>query len=755
MSSVATDQPSPPLAGDGVNKRKQGSAACVHCHRRKVRCDARAVGLPCTNCRSSGKTDCRIHEKKKRLAVRSILDPVPIRSRPLPTSENNHSTTATPGFPGAFPGSNTATPLASGLPQHGFQSNAGSQPLMRQDLSHAHEAHTEMEQRLVKLIDEEDSGRREIQRGVRAFYVGHEHSNMSFLIRQQRDQDDDVFHFASNEIPRRQIKTGHDQLLMDALTLPETPLADELVQAYFTYVNPGFPVVDEDLFMTQYRNKDPTDPPPILLLQAILLVGTHVTKAKVERDALKEIFFRRTKYLFDNRIERNRDILVQTALLLTWHSDSADDDVAADAHFWVGVAARIATGLGMHRNPVSSSFVTRDRRMWRRVWYILVQFDVMVSLSHGRPQAINLDDSDVSPLTPADFENCGPHVQTDFVINFTELCTMISYVMRDRFGLRASDERRKAVLKEADESLANWSLKLPDNLRLRASDMDPWSAMLHLTYNNFLILLHRPHPRASAYNDDYGPHDAEICSAAAGVIASIFEELRMNDRLKYLWYTGVHTLFTAMIQVRVELRFSNPVLAINALRRFDSASYSLRELANYWVHAGTILRLFEDSKRLQDDLRLATREGPKPFNGSQPSNKMATTDAAAAMQTTQTPRPLSFGVPTPDSTPLQQTTLSPQPNPPQFDNWITAPLRLNVGPLDRSESYSNSAMQVDQIEPSRDLMDWRQLFSFTDSDLPVPMTVEGLPELEDEWRQIYWQDTPMADLIHDGGWMHN
>jgi hypothetical protein len=34
-----------------------------------------------------------------------------------------------------------------------------------------------------------------------------------------------------------------------------------------------------------------------------------------------------------DRIERNRDILVQAALLLTWHSDSADDDVAADAHF--------------------------------------------------------------------------------------------------------------------------------------------------------------------------------------------------------------------------------------------------------------------------------------------------------------------------------------------------------------------------------------------------------------------------------------
>ncbi|KAJ5740505.1 transcriptional regulator family: Fungal Specific TF [Penicillium malachiteum] len=758
MSSVH-DNASSPLPGDGVSKRKQGSAACVHCHRRKVRCDARVVGTPCTNCRTSGKPDCRIHEKKKRLAVRSILDPVPIRSRPLPTSDHAaHPTTSAgtplpPSFPTAFGGGVPA--IASNPPQQTFLSNAAEPFRQGPDLSHAHEAHTEMEQHLVKLIDEEESGRREIQRGVRAFYVGHEHSNMSFLIRQQRDQDDDVYHFASNEIPRRQMKTGHDQLLMDALTLPEPALADELVQAYFTFVNPGYPIVDEDLFMTQYRNRDPSDPPPILLLQAILLVGAHVSRGKAERDALKEIFFRRTKYLFDNRIERNRDILVQTALLLTWHSDSADDDVAADAHFWVGVAARIATGLGMHRNPVSGRFVTRDRRMWRRTWFILVQFDVMISLSYGRPQAINLDDSDVSPLTLADFKNCGPHVQAEFVIHFTELCTMISYLIRDRFGLRASDERRKAVLQEADESLANWSLKLPDNLRLRASDMDPWSAMLHLTYNNFLILLHRPHPRASAYSDDYGPHDAEICSAAAGVIASIFEELRLNDRLKFLWYTGVHTLFTAMIQVRVELRFSNPVLAINALRRFDSASYSLRELAQYWVHAGTILRLFEDSKRLQEDLRMATSDRTKSYNGIPSSSKMPLTaaEAAAALQAVHTPRPMSFGVPTPESshTPMQQSTLSPQPNP-QFDNWITAPLRLNVGPLERNDPYSNS-IQVDQMDQTRDYPDWRQLFSFTDSDLAVPHAGESLLELEDEWRQIYWQDTPMADLIQDGTWI--
>ncbi|KAF7597105.1 hypothetical protein BBP40_010579 [Aspergillus hancockii] len=755
--------------GNGVTKRKSGSAACVHCHRRKVRCDARVVGLPCSNCRSAGKSDCRIHEKKKRLAVRSILDPVPIRCRPPSISDATpKSLPSTPLQPTAFtttfrgvqpevmspiaPGAATSqSPHASYTNSNAHSNHHAPPPITetqtcnRQSGSERcidQDANADLEKRLVKLIDEEESGSREIQRGVRAIYVGHELSNMSFLIRQQRDKDDDVYHFAGNEIPRRQLRTGHDQLLMDALTLPEPALADELVHAYFTHVNPGYPIIEEDLFMTQYRNRDPADPPPILLLQTILLVGTHVTRQKAERDALKDIFFRRAKWLFDSRIERNRDIMVQAALLMTWHSDSADDDVAANAHYWVGVAARIATGLGMHRNPVSSRFVSRDRRMWRRLWYILVQFDVMVSLSYGRPQAINLEDSDVSPLTASDFEGCGPRVQTEYAIHFSELCTMISYIIRERFGLRVSVERRKAALQEADETLANWSLKLPDILRLRASDMDPWSAMLHLTYNNFLILLHRPHPRASAYSDDYGPHDAEICSAAAGVIASIFEELRLNDRLKFLWYSGVHTLFTAMIQVRVELRFSNPVLAINALRRFDSASYSLRELAKYWSHANTILRLFEDSKRLQEDLKMATSERPRRFSSTHNQNKNTNNTSNPPNPTSTTMHPeqpqIPYEVPTPESPRMPSTTMSSHQNQ-SFDSWIP----------------SNHLTSVDPMSEPREFLDWRQLFSFTDPDQSVlPMPMEGLPELEDEWRQIYWQETPISDLLQDGGWMH-
>ena len=361
------------------------------------------------------------------------------------------------------------------------------------------------------------------------------------------------------------------------------------------------------------------------------------------------------------------------------------------------------------------------------------------------------------PLTPADFVGCGARVQIDFVIHFSGLCSMISYIIRERFGLTASMERRKAILPEADEALANWSLSLPDSLRLRGS-MDSWSAMLHLTYNNFLILLHRPHPRASAYSEDYGPHDAEICSAAAGVITSIFEELRQKDCIKYLWCSGVHTLFTAMIQVRVELRFSNPVLAINALRRFDSTLSSLRCLAECWTSAETILRLFENSKKLQQDLRLVHEEAPGQVREAQDNDMSVDT------------KPGSVAVPM--ATPIVsqshaqvdvggnafhggnlidsgQTLRAPNPHnhneerpSGQFQYNGNVPNETNDVPANHNGEGS---------EHSGNFLDWKQLFPFAGLEEPGPMNIEGLMDIEEEWRQLY-MEPQMSDLLQESIW---
>jgi transcriptional regulatory protein AMDR len=359
-------------------------------------------------------------------------------------------------------------------------------------LSSMHDAG--VQRNLVEMLSQEDIDRRVIKKGVRIVYVGQDFSNINYLIR-HRARNEAVHHFPANQIPRQLTSQHLDRIPKEAFYLPAPAVVDDLLENYFRIVNPGFPVIDQDIFMRQYRSRNPQDPPSLLVLQAVLLVGAHVSRAYPNRDELKSGFFRRAKMLFDARFEGNRDVVVQAALLLTWHSEGIDD-VGSNSYHWVSVAVRTAFGLGMHRDSRPSTLVPQDRRIWRRLWWILVQFDVLVTLSYGRPQAINLDDADVPPLTLQDFDGLDGNVDAEFVIHYAELCAIISQVLRERFGLRASLAAKTAASKRADSKLASWMSNLPSSLRPGSphGNVSIWAALLHINLNNFLILLHRPPP---------------------------------------------------------------------------------------------------------------------------------------------------------------------------------------------------------------------------------------------------------------------
>lgn len=244
----------------------------------------------------------------------------------------------------------------------------------------------EVKRHLAEFIGQEDLNEKPIGIGVRLLYVGTDVSNLHFLVR-QRERSRGVYHFPSLQLSRRFTAYEPNLILPDAFVLPDKPLVDELIKAYFELVAPGFPIIDESVFMAQYNSRNPEDPPSLLVLHAMLLVGAHVSKQLPERDALKAMFFRRAKLLFDARHERDRLFVTQAALLLTWHSDGAED-ITANCWHYVGIAARTATGLGMHRDVGPSKLVTLDKRTWRRVWWVLVQLDVLISLSYGRPQSM-------------------------------------------------------------------------------------------------------------------------------------------------------------------------------------------------------------------------------------------------------------------------------------------------------------------------------------------------------------------------------
>ncbi|KAF7547457.1 hypothetical protein G7046_g8998 [Stylonectria norvegica] len=463
----------------------------------------------------------------------------------------------------------------------------------------------DVKRHLVEMLSQQDIDKRVMQKGVRIVYVGQEYSNMNYLIR-HRARDEAVHHFPANQISRKYTSHELDRIPREAFAMPALVVVDELLQNYFRYVNPGFPVLDEDMFMAQYRNRDASNPPSLLVLQATLMVGAHVSRSRPDRDELKTVFFRRAKMLFDARFEWNRDVVVQAALLLTWHSEGVED-IGANSYYWIGIAVRTALGLGMHRDVGPSTLISHDKRLWRRLWWILVQFDVIVSLSYGRPQAINLDECDVPQLGPSDFDEFDEKIDGAFLIHQTSLCCIISKAIKQRFGLSVPPAKKRAALNEADHELARWMASLPSNLRLLSGDRStsPWPVMLHINYSNFLILLHRPPPKPASMASVIKQDDIEICSTAAASMIGLFETVVSRNGLRYMNVFAVDALFTTLIQLSAEIRVSNPILSGHARARFDSALGILRSLAEHWLNAESILRLFDDSsERMRQELQI-------------------------------------------------------------------------------------------------------------------------------------------------------
>ena len=107
-----------------------------------------------------------------------------------------------------------------------------------------------------------------------------------------------------------------------ALDLPGGLVRDELVDAFFQWVDPLVPIVRKSEFFRNYR--DPGKAPSLLLLQAILAAGSTVCKSpaqKVDEEPCAydpAIYFNRARLLYEANYEKDPVTLVQSLILMGW-----------------------------------------------------------------------------------------------------------------------------------------------------------------------------------------------------------------------------------------------------------------------------------------------------------------------------------------------------------------------------------------------------------------------------------------------------
>lgn len=449
---------------------------------------------------------------------------------------------------------------------------------------------------------------------IRLAYMGTPTSNIAHLITLKRLANP-TLHFPYPPIrPPRPWKPesvwgplGNIDIANDAACFPSKEIRDALVEAFFEKIFPGFPVVEESMFRRQYADRN--KPPPLILFQAVLLAGAHVCDHPTvasSRITVKRTLFRRASMLFHLRHENDRLHMAQAALLFAWHLENSDS-VCGGSYYWLGIAQRIAFGMGMHRDlslKASSRLPAWERRLYRRLWWTILQWEVFSCLEHGRPCMINLNDTDQPPLEIQDFaegetEQVNQRVQFDYIMRNVRI-SLIGLRILQMNAPSIPPEEAASMGPSLETSLADFALDL--------SPMDNfWSCQLRIHYNLVLLHLHRtqssinsPAPRLA------GSH--EICSDAAQAILSCLETIVHRGWTGQCPFTTVSAAMAAAIHMSLDARSSlsqgPSVIALNAQDRLARLLRCARELEGFWPSAGAVYRLFDE---LSEELKALAR----------------------------------------------------------------------------------------------------------------------------------------------------
>lgn len=317
-----------------------------------------------------------------------------------------------------------------------------------------------------------------------------------------------------------------------ALTFPPFATCLPVVQAYFKWFHPCFPVLDRPATARKFAAMDLSP----FLFQAMLFIGaTYCEEAAVvamgfrDRTEAKSLLYTRARLLFDADWEKDRITLIQGVFLMSfWRGGSSD---VRDVRYWLGVVITLAETLGLHR---STKLTTRDAQMARirrRIWWSVYVREGQSAASLGLPMRIRNEDCDIEPLTAQDAANdsddnpltaLGAPTPEHIVypVKMAELARLLGQIIDVHFIPGRSPTAPPEML-HLQTSLEEWKESLPDELRRISAEDGPsvLSCLLHLAYNHLRILLCR--------NGFLRHHEADTQAAlgAASQISRIAEDM--------------------------------------------------------------------------------------------------------------------------------------------------------------------------------------------------------------------------------------
>ncbi|KAL4775891.1 fungal-specific transcription factor domain-containing protein [Aspergillus nidulans var. acristatus] len=389
-----------------------------------------------------------------------------------------------------------------------------------------------------------------------------------------------------------------------ALSFPPEATVDALLQAYFRWFHPCFPIVDRAAICRARTQPAPgaglSNIPP-LLLQSMLFIGVSLcddeTFAKTEfplRYRAKFLFYSRAKAIYEADAEASPIVKLQALFMLSfWRGGPSEE---RDVRYWLGIAISLAQKRGMH---IMSQFSapSREKRLWKRIWWALYTRDQQSAAALGLPPRIRDEDGDVAMLEPDDVveeetavgDIFGRQTPQDLVypVEMAKLARLLRTIVSTQY---LHHQRPDLATRNAlDEQLYLWNCQLPVELRLDNVSPDSLflTGLLHMTYQNLYILLHR-----RTFLDPTPLDNGQSALDAATKSTRILEDLLSHHLVQHAPPHLITHAFSTLCIHTIHHRRNCGTMRTLAEHRARLCLLSLEELQKSWDLENWVLHLF-------------------------------------------------------------------------------------------------------------------------------------------------------------------
>ncbi|KAI5858162.1 fungal-specific transcription factor domain-containing protein [Tricharina praecox] len=347
-----------------------------------------------------------------------------------------------------------------------------------------------------------------------------------------------------------------DKYQIDTYHIPPKNIADELVRRYFDTVHPLVPIISKPEFEAAYEALHASGPTRIanhwlMIINLVFASGSRSGESVgIDMGCSHLECFNRARVLgaldggtlFEIAVLKDVQALGLAGIYLL---GSKQTNRAWNA---VGLAIRLALGLGLHLRMLDSKLDEHQRQMRVRVWYSVEYLEATLSLVTGRPTVLQEVDLSQIPRS-ASIADSSPDAYYSALIKLSVIITVVQSQIYSTTAFGTVENKGKRALKEAirvlRRRLDHWKWELPPILNFSTPCEDQGlitqRADLALRYYNSMILVY-----FNSMSRRYSKRDAAECVAAARAMLSLILHHTDNKTAGVLpWWCLLHYLVCA------------------------------------------------------------------------------------------------------------------------------------------------------------------------------------------------------------------